>query len=77
MKRRRFSLVVVLAAAWLAKAQDAKGIYPSMAPFDQYPIERNAEITLARSAAPQSISQDAEIMVLGQQSYQTVHSLRF
>jgi hypothetical protein len=48
-----------------------------MAPFDQYPMERNAEITLARSAAPQFISPDAEIMVLGQQSYQTVHSLRF
>jgi hypothetical protein len=26
MKRRRFSLVVVLPAAWLAKAQDAKDI---------------------------------------------------
>jgi hypothetical protein len=33
-----------------------------MAPFDQYPMERNAEITLARSAAPQSISPDAEII---------------
>jgi hypothetical protein len=71
MKLRRFGLVVVLAAAWLAKAQDAKGIYPSMAPLDQYLMERNAEIAPARSAAPQSISQDAEIMVLGQQSYQT------
>jgi hypothetical protein len=63
MKLRRFGLVVVLAAAWLAKAQDAKGIYPSMAPLDQYLMERNAEIALARSVAPQSISQDAEIKV--------------
>jgi hypothetical protein len=30
MKLRRCGLVVVLAAAWLAKAQDAKGTYPSM-----------------------------------------------
>jgi len=34
-------------------------------------MERNAEIALARSAAPQSISQDAEIMVLGQHGYET------
>jgi hypothetical protein len=71
MKRGRFGLVVMLAAAWLAKAQDAKGAYPSMVALDQYLMERNAEIILARSAAPQSISQDAEIMVLGQQGYQT------
>jgi hypothetical protein len=71
MKPRTLGLVGVLAAAWLAKAQGAKGPYPSMAPPDQYLMERNAEITLARSAAPQSISQEAEIMVLGQQRYQT------
>jgi hypothetical protein len=42
-----------------------------MAPLDHYLMERNAEIAMARSAARQSISQDAEIMVLGQHGYET------
>ena len=66
-----FALVVMLAAAWQAEAQGAKGPYASMAPLDQYLMERNAEITLARSAAPESISQDAEVMVLGRHGYET------
>ena len=68
---RSFALVVLLAAAWQAHAQDVKTAYPSMAPLDQYLMERNAEIMLARSAAPESISGDAEIMVLGQHGYET------
>jgi hypothetical protein len=71
VRLRRFGLVVVMAAAWQAKAQDAKGTYPSMAPLDQYLMERNAEIALARSAVPESISRDAEIMMLGQHGYET------
>ena len=35
-------------------------------------MERNAEIALARSAAPESISQDAEVMFLGRHGYETV-----
>src|SRR6202045_2183271 len=66
-----FALVVVLSTAWQAQAQDAKAPYPSMAPLDQYLMERNTEIALARSAAPESISQDAEIMVLGRHAYET------
>jgi hypothetical protein len=68
---RGFALVVVLGAAWQAQAQDAKAPYPSMAPLDQYLMERNAEIALARSAAPESISQDAEVIVLGRHGYET------
>jgi hypothetical protein len=34
-------------------------------------MERNAEIALARSAAPESISRDAEVMVLGRHGYET------
>ena len=66
-----FALVAALAPRWQAQAQAAKEPYPIMAPLDQYLMERNAEIALARSAAPQSISQDAEIMVLGQHGYET------
>jgi hypothetical protein len=38
---RSFALVVVVAAAWQAQAQDAKTPYPSMAPLDQYLMERS------------------------------------
>jgi hypothetical protein len=56
----------------LAHAQDAKAPYPNMAPLDQYLIpDRNAEIALARSAAPQAISGDAKILVLGRLGYET------
>src|SRR5580658_4642450 len=65
-------LSTVLGAAWRAQAQDAKAPYPSMAPLEQYLIaDRNDEIALARSAAPESISRDAEVMVLGRHGYET------
>jgi len=62
---------VMFAAGLQATAQDAKAKYPSMAPLDQYLMERNAEIALARSAAPESISKDAEVLVLGPKGYET------
>jgi hypothetical protein len=66
-----FALVVMLGVAGQGQAQDAKAPYPSMAPLDQYLMERNAEMALARSAAPDSISRDAEVMVLGRHGYET------
>src|SRR3984893_9281756 len=66
-----FALVVGCGAAGQAQAQDVKAPYPNMAPLDQYLMERNAEIALARSSAPESISQDAEGMVLGRHGYET------
>ena len=46
-------------------AQAAKAPYPVMAPLDQYLIpDEKAEIALARSSAPPSISDAAEVMVL-------------
>src|ERR1700691_6628369 len=66
-----FALVVVLGAALQAQGQDAKTPYPNMAPVDQYLIaDRDAEIALARSAAPESISHDAEVLVLGRHGYE-------
>ena len=65
-------LVMILGTAGYATAQDAKTPYPSMAPLEQYLIQdRNAEIALARSAAPESISRDAEVLVLGRHGYET------
>jgi len=43
-----------------------------MAPLDQYLMpDRDSEIALARSAAPKSISDGAEVMVLGPKGYTT------
>ena len=65
-------LAIVLSAAWPVQAQDAKAPYPSMAPVEQYLMaNRNAEIALARSAAPDAISGDAKILVLGRHGYET------
>jgi hypothetical protein len=63
-------LAVVLLASQ-AKAQEAKTPYPAMAATDQYMMERDSEIALARSAAPESLSRGAEIMVLGPHGYET------
>jgi len=69
---RSLALVIMLGAAWQAQAQDAKAPYPTMAPLEQYLIaDRNAETALARSAAPESISQDADVLVLGRHGYET------
>jgi hypothetical protein len=62
----------VLSAAWPAPAQEAKTLYPTMARAEQYLMpDRNAEVTLARSAAPNPISSQAEILVLGRHGYET------
>jgi hypothetical protein len=63
---------VMFVREWHASAQNAKATYPSMAPLDQYLMEdRSSEIALARSAAPESISRDAEVLVLGRSGYET------
>lgn len=65
-----FALLAVAAAALPARAQNSKGPHPAMAPLDQYLMDRNAEIALARSAAPKSISADADVLVLGRHGYE-------
>jgi hypothetical protein len=59
-------VLVMMLAAWPAQADAAKASYPAMAPLEQYLMpNRDAEIALARTAAPESISRDAEVLVLG------------
>ncbi len=65
---RSFAVVVLVPGAW--QAQNAKTTYPKMAPVDQYMMERSAEIAMALSAAPPSISKDAEVMVMGRHGYE-------
>jgi hypothetical protein len=54
-----------------AQTQAAKARYPAMAPLGEYLMPESAEIALARSAAPGSISDDAEVMVLRREGYAT------
>jgi len=68
---------VMLGAARPARSQDAQTPYPKMAPLDQYLMtDRNSEISLARSAAPSSVSEGAEVMVLERTGYTTAASGR-
>jgi len=63
---------VALTAAGSAKAQATPAPYPSMAAIAQYRMASQAdEIALARSAAPPSISQDSDVMTLGDHGYDT------
>jgi hypothetical protein len=64
-------LLAALGFADVGQAQDSKTTYPSMAPLAQYLMTDQAEIALARSAAPASISGDATIVVLKQHGYET------
>jgi hypothetical protein len=53
-------------------AAAAQGAYPAMAPLARY--QSVDEAALARSAAPPSISGDAEVLVLGAHGYETAAS---
>ena len=76
---RRSIVVAVVSTVTLlvgsAVAQETAGQaratpYPNMFPADSYLMaDRSAEIALARSAAPASISNDAEVLVLGSHGF--------
>ena len=66
----RIGVLVPNAATQAAQAAQSDP-YPKMAPVEQYLMERNAEIQLARTAASDSISRDATILVLGRQGFET------
>lgn len=60
----------VLACVAPALAQES-GPYPRMAPVEAYMMERDAEIALARSAAPPPIADHATVLVLGARGFET------
>ena len=68
----REALLLTFALAATAYGQASKPEYPTMAPFEEYRMaDRAAEIALARSAAPPSISADADVLVLGARGYES------
>ncbi|TBR40573.1 MULTISPECIES: hypothetical protein [Dyella] len=68
---KRPARVVLALFAVIAAAANAAETYPRMAPVDAYLMDRTQEISLARSAAPASISNDATILVLTRTGYET------
>src|SRR6202789_1126399 len=64
--------IVMLGAAFHTHAQDVKTQFPNMAPLDQYLMsDKNAEIALARSGAPDSISKDADVVLPRRHGFET------
>ena len=71
---KSLALLVLVGTGCGAMAQDAGTTYTytKMTPVDQYLMaDRDAEIALARSSAPESISRDAEVLVLGRHGFET------
>jgi len=57
-----FLLLVAPPLTRPARAQESKAPYPAMAALDQYLIaDRDAEIALAKSAAPPALANDASV----------------
>jgi len=69
---KNLALLVVLGMVCQAMAQDAAKTSTNMPPIDKFLMaDRDAEIALARTAAPESISGDAEVLVLGRHAFET------
>ncbi len=74
---RLFTLAVIVSVASAgatrrARAQAGQAAYPVAAPLAQYVMSnRDSEIALARSAAPGSVANGAEVLVLGRDGYAT------
>jgi hypothetical protein len=63
---------LLIALTGVAAGQPAAAPYATMAPVQQYLItDREAEVALARTAAPPSISASAGVLVLGPHGYES------
>lgn len=69
-----FALALLVLVIWACAARQAwaqVAPYPAIAPLNEYLMPESEEIALARTAAPKSISDNAEVMVLGHDGYKT------
>ena len=65
-------MMIMLLPFVLAAQAAVTAPYPAMAPLEKYLMpDQQSEIALARTAAPASISDEAEVMVLGREGYIT------
>jgi hypothetical protein len=70
MRKIMAGLVLLLASMQAASVRGQSAKYP---PFSEYMMARDAEIVLAKSAAPDNISGHATIKVLTASGFQAVH----
>lgn len=61
---------LVISSASLARTQTSSTRFPRMVPLSEYLMARDAEVALARSAAPAAVSSDAEVLVLGKHNFE-------
>ncbi len=72
MKRIAFAALATSLMITTSQPALAQPKYPQMAAVSKYMMpNRNAEIAMARTAAPEGISRNATILVLGAHGYQT------
>jgi hypothetical protein len=69
--KKAMALLPLLALLGTCTAQNIRTAYPAMAPLSAYLMEREAEIALARSAAPPAISKNATVLALAAHGYET------
>ena len=62
-------LILIVLPEGIQQARAKADPYPAMAPLEEYLMPTDAEIALARSAAPASVADGATVMVLGRQGY--------
>ena len=78
LRRLAATMVAGAAPTFLAVASagaaNSPAPYTSMAPIDAYLMDRTKEIALAKSAAPESVSMHATILVLTRSGYETAIS---
>jgi hypothetical protein len=63
--------LLIFVPAGVNAQSDMKKKYPTMAPINEYLMNRDAEIAMARSAAPAAISRDATVLVLTRKGWET------
>lgn len=72
MVARLILLAFSACTIWQSPVFARGSAHSSLAWVSRYSMPENAEITMARSAAPPAISADATVMVLGRKGYTTV-----
>jgi len=66
-----FLALLIFVPARVNAQSDMKKKYPKIAPIDEYLMNREAEIALARTAAPAAISRNATVLVLTRKGWET------
>jgi hypothetical protein len=70
MKSSNLIFAAGVGAMLLGASGEAATVYPTMAPVDQYLMDRSAEIAMAKTAAPPSLSDKATVLVLTRSGYE-------